>query len=54
MWFKKILPSLSLKSFNVETINFTEKRIGIALLGSCHLTRNKLEHAKWVPVFLLF
>lgn len=43
---KKILPLLPPKSFNVETINFTEKRIEVALLGSCHLTREELEHTK--------
>lgn len=55
MWLKKkYLPSK--KSFNVETINFTEKkkRIEVALLGFCHPAREQLEWQSQVPSSFLF
>lgn len=53
MWLKKYFPSK--KSFNVETINFTEKkkRIEVALLGLCHPVREELELQSQVRMSLL-
>lgn len=48
---KKILPLK--KSFNVETINFTQKSIKVALLGFCHPVREELELQSQVQVSLL-
>lgn len=52
MWLKKKILPLQ-KSFNVETINFTQKSIKVALLGSRHPVGEELELQSQVQMSLL-
>lgn len=52
MWLKENASPPPQKSFNVETINFTEKKKGVEVVsfGSCHLVREGWEHTKLVQM----
>lgn len=54
MWLKtKENTSPQKKSFNVEKINFTQKSIKVALLGSRHPAREELEFPSHQLLLLL-